>query len=94
VLQSNSASIRELELSEPYDEVSIPTFFLLATVQHFLAAAPQLQVFRSNVAASVREDVRVLRNEAPFGPLHVRCLHVLFYEPQAADADEGGGGRG
>jgi hypothetical protein len=88
--QANSASLRELEMVQPDEErVTHSTF---AEVERVLRAAPQLQVLRTEVAVTrthialpLREAVRMLRNESPFGPLHVRSLLI---EPNVGDDDE------
>jgi hypothetical protein len=82
VVQTNSASLRELETVQPVEEKT--TFYNLEQVVRMLRAAPQLQVFRTDVEVfrndvipPLREAVRMLRNEAPFGLLRVRLLCVL-----------------
>ncbi len=56
-------------------------------MKRVLDAAPQLQVFRGNVSAPVRDAAHMLRNEAPFGPLRVRCL-VVIAETEAGEEEE------
>jgi hypothetical protein len=53
-----------------------------------LRAAPQLQELRTNVTAPVREAVRVLRNEAPFGPLRVHNLNVAKEHAVAEEEED------
>jgi hypothetical protein len=79
LLRANSASFRELEATAPLEQA--PYFMLeehtqLADVEHMLRAAPQVEMIHVIVMAPVREAARMLRNEAPFGPLRVYCMHV------------------
>jgi hypothetical protein len=72
VLQANSSQMRELHVTSSCEDVYFPA----SLVEQMLDAAPRLRLFRTNVVAPVREAARVLRNEAPFGPLRVRVLHI------------------
>jgi hypothetical protein len=86
VLRANSASMRELEvISQNVDTLD---YFLHESVLRVLRAAPLLQVFRSNVTAPLRQVARLLRNEAPYGPLRVCFLHVVPNEPHTEGAEE------
>jgi hypothetical protein len=84
VLQANSSTLRELDTALWKDD----GYFRAALVQRVMGAAPQLQVFHSSVAATVRDVVRMLRNEAPFGPLHVRHLKVFAKKEEGAEEEE------
>jgi hypothetical protein len=84
VLRANSASIRELDTTAPDKRA---TWFMRVSIERFLAAAPHLQVFRSDASAPGFQAARMLRNEAPFGPLCVRFLY-LEKEQQAEGAEE------
>jgi hypothetical protein len=82
VLRENSASLRELEMMDPDENET--TFYMRAQVERMLYAAPQLQVLgtdvelrRADMTPPLREAVRMLRNEAPFGPLRMRELVVV-----------------
>jgi hypothetical protein len=75
VLQANSASIRELDTTSPLLQHAL--YLPHIQVLRVLGAAPQLQVFRTDVAACVRGAVRMLRSEAPFGSLRARIVHVV-----------------
>jgi hypothetical protein len=86
VLQANSSKLHELDLA-PFEVVQ-PLF--VSFVERVLDAAPQLQVLRCNVTAPVRQAVRLLRNETPFGPLRVCFLNVAKDEGDegAEEAEE------
>jgi hypothetical protein len=83
VLHANRVSLRELEQTTEMSTTEV--YFPFSMVERVLAAAPQLQVFRTDVthSNSLQEIARMLRNEAPFGPLRVRFLLVCD-----DDADE------
>jgi hypothetical protein len=81
VLQTNRKTLRELDLA-PLEEKEL---LLVSFVERMLAAAPQLRVFRCNVTSPLRAAVRLLRNEAPFGPLRVRFLNVATDEAGAEE---------
>jgi hypothetical protein len=81
LLQANRASLRELELVQPVEEQTTHSTF--EEVERVLRAAPQLQVYRTDVEvlsahilSPTREAMRMLRNEEPFGPLRMHSLLV------------------
>jgi hypothetical protein len=81
VAAANAGALRELHAQA---ESVWGRGFSSSQVEALLGAAPQLRVFaadlyhRNGDAESVRAARRVLRNEAPFGPLRVRRLHVFL----------------
>ncbi len=83
VVAANAGALRELRVHVPYEAVG---FFPVA-VEAVLRDAPLLDVFVTDLQC---DDIylpaarRILRNEAPFGPLHVRHLRALIgYEDEA-----------
>jgi hypothetical protein len=50
-----------------------------------LAAAPRLQVLNTNVKGLCMELLPVLRNDPPYGPLHVSQLKGFFYRRPETD---------
>jgi hypothetical protein len=85
VLQANPDAIRELDVTSSCSSDAV--YFFAGLVKEVLDAAPQLQVFRANVVASLSEAARLLRNEAPFEPLRVRLLNVAKKD-EDEDEDE------
>jgi hypothetical protein len=86
VVQANGAALRVLDISLPDEREATcyPVFYPLAQVERVLRTAPQLQMYRSalyllrsHMTSPTREAVRILRNEAPFGPLRVRSLFLM-----------------
>jgi hypothetical protein len=84
VLRANRASIRELDITVPFEASA---FCTQAIVEPVLDAAPQLQLFRVDLTASLRESVRMLRDAAPHGPLRV-CLLQVLDTPQAEEEED------
>ena len=71
---SQQGTLRQLHwLSEKADKNKVAFFNV---VEEVARAVPQLSIFVVDVAASVAEGTRLLRNEAPFEALRVRCLEV------------------
>ncbi len=81
VVTANGASLCELRMDDADRVTKLP----YQTVQYVLHVAPRLAVFEATVwcydVAIARE---MLRNEAPYGPLHVRKLEFRW----AADPEE------
>jgi hypothetical protein len=74
VAAENSAALVELRIAE-LDDTTDWSVVDSATVERLLQAAPQLRVLETNMSCDdVGEMRRLLRNEAPFGPLRVRKL--------------------
>jgi hypothetical protein len=78
VLTTNAGALRELHTSYGYKEVGLS----LGQAEALLQAAPGLRTFVADLGErytlEYRAALRALRNEAPFGPLRIRRLDVLF----------------
>jgi hypothetical protein len=71
----NDATLQELHTSAPPAELQ--QLFKIEDLEALLRAAPQLRTLEADVhCVNAEEAKRVLRNEPPFGPLHVRLLRV------------------
>jgi hypothetical protein len=74
VAAENAGALVELRLAEPEPD-SQAHCASVDELEALLQAAPLLRVLEADVACSSAEEARrMLRNEAPFGPLHVRTL--------------------
>jgi hypothetical protein len=79
----NDATLQELHTSAPPAELR--QLFKLQKLEALLRAAPQLRTLEADVrCVNAAEAHRVLCNEPPFGPLHVRLLRI---DAAAAAAD-------
>ena len=71
-VSSNAASLTELRVNSP-NTGNLDT----TELQCLLKAAPQLQYFELGVLCyNVLEAIAMLRNEAPFGALRMRFIHI------------------
>jgi hypothetical protein len=85
VAAENGAALVELRMAAPEDT---PALLLALSAQQFeqlLRAAPQLRVLDADASCEgVAEARRLLRNEAPFGPLRLRTISAA----EIRDADQ------
>jgi hypothetical protein len=86
VAEANAGALRELHTSVDINTVGTRLGFMPAGLEALFGAAPLLRDFSTGLCAHGVHDVgRVLRNEAPFGPLRVRYLTAsLHNEGEAA----------
>jgi hypothetical protein len=85
VATANAGALRELHA---HDNIERPIGFDMGHAEELLDAAPQLRVFATELECgdTVVEAVRLaLRNEAPFGSLHVRQLIANLEDEDEAD---------
>jgi hypothetical protein len=84
VAAANAGALVELRMATPHDDDE----WRAASVEQLealLRVAPLLHVLEANVSCSGTEEAtHLLRNEAPFGPLHIRTLHAFGLEDAAA----------
>jgi hypothetical protein len=74
VAVENAGALVELRMAEPKPHRET-RFASVEQLEAQLQAAPLLRVLEADVGCSSAEEARrLLRNEAPFGPLHVRTL--------------------
>jgi hypothetical protein len=79
----NAGALIELRFATPKFELE-SRLMSVDELEALLQAAPLLRVLEADVACSSAEEARrMLRNEAPFGPLHVRTLGVSGLEDAA-----------
>jgi hypothetical protein len=81
VAAANAGALTELRVHE---EVAGLARLTCHNAETLLRAAPLLRSLDADVAVNATEALRMLRNEAPFGPLRVRRLEVEFGEEEEA----------
>jgi hypothetical protein len=78
VATSNAGALTELRVQDWGEQGC--ALLTCPNTEELLLAAPLLRAFDADVDATATEALRMLRNEAPFGPLRVRHLEADFRE--------------
>jgi hypothetical protein len=77
VVTSNARALAELRVQD-WRVQRVAARLTCPNAEALLHAAPLLRVLEADMSVTATEAPRMLRNEAPFGPLHVRRLEADF----------------
>jgi hypothetical protein len=81
----NAGALVELRMATPRDHEGLSRLASVELLEVLLRVAPLLRVLEADAESESAEDAhRLLRNEAPFGPLRMRMLHVFGVEDAVA----------